>query len=131
MRKDERVTINQEFESFEATVSDYVSNISRSGVFVKARTPLRVGKKVKLRFTVLLDDAEVIEGIGRVVRVVEDPPGMGLEFVELTPASNAVLDKLFPGNDETSKVDGPSIGLAPDGTVSRGPSSGRAGGGGR
>ncbi|MBM4360488.1 MAG: PilZ domain-containing protein [Deltaproteobacteria bacterium] len=131
MRKDERVTINQEFESFDATVSEYVSNISRSGVFVKARTPLRVGTKVKLRFTVLLDDVEIIEGIGRVVRAVEDPPGMGLEFVELTPASRDVIDRLFPAAGAAAGDDDSSLSLGPDGKVSRGPTPEGAGGGAR
>lgn len=129
MRKDERVTINQEFEAFEATASEYVSNISRSGVFVKARNALRIGARVKLKFTVLLEDVEVIEGIGRVVRVVEDPPGMGLEFVELTPASREVLDRLFEGLDDSPDSEDLSLALSPHGGVSRPPSSSDVGGG--
>ena len=37
---DERVTINKEFESFDAFIQEYVTNISRTGVFVKSQTPL-------------------------------------------------------------------------------------------
>jgi uncharacterized protein (TIGR02266 family) len=129
MRKDERVTINQEFESFDATVSEYVSNISRSGVFVKARKPFRVGTKVRLRFTVLLDEVEVIEGVGRVVRVVDEPPGMGLEFLELTPDSRAVLERLFPTGAAASTAEEPSLALGPDGAVSRPGLLASAGGG--
>src|SRR6185503_20242794 len=76
-RGGERVTINKEFESFDAFIQEYVTNISRSGVFIKTTTPLAVGTSVNLRFTVIMDDIETIEGVGEVVRVEKDPPGMG------------------------------------------------------
>ena len=83
-RDDERVTINKEFESFDAFIQEYVTNISRTGVFVQPQTPLPVGTEVNLRFTVIMDDIETIEGVGEVVRVRDDPPGMGVVFTELT-----------------------------------------------
>ena len=94
-RRDDRVTINKEFESFDAFVHEYVTNISRTGAFVKSTTPLPVGTKVNLRFTVILDDVETIEGIGEVVRVQDDPPGMGVVFVELSQYSQHLLAKLL------------------------------------
>jgi len=118
MRKDDRVTINKEFESFDAFVGDYVSNISRSGVFIRSSRALRVGTKVNLRFTVLMDDVEIIEGIGRVVRVVDEPPGMGLTFLELSESSREVLDRLFPAADSPGRPSG--LELAPDGSPVRG-----------
>ena len=36
-RREERVTINKEFESYDAFINEYVTNISRTGVFVRAR----------------------------------------------------------------------------------------------
>src|SRR5678815_2084244 len=86
-RKDERVTINKEFESYEAFITEYVSNISRTGVFVRSKTPLPIGTQVNLRFTVIMDDIETVEGIGEVVRVHEDPAGMGGVFTELSGLS--------------------------------------------
>ena len=94
-RKDERVTINKEFESYEAFITEYVTNISRSGVFVRSKTPLPVGTKVNLRFTVIMDDIETVEGIGEVVRVHQDPPGMGVVFTELNNYSKGLIDKLL------------------------------------
>ena len=35
-RAGERVTINKEFESFDAFIQEYVTNISRTGVFIKS-----------------------------------------------------------------------------------------------
>ncbi len=79
-RRDERVTINKEFESFDAFIQEYVTNISRTGVFIKTATPLPVGTSVNLGSRVIMDDIETVEGIGEVVRVEADPPGMGVVF---------------------------------------------------
>jgi len=76
-REGQRLTINKEFESFDAFIQEYVTNISKTGVFIKSTSPLVVGTKVNLRFTVIMDDIESIEGIGEVVRVDKDPSGMG------------------------------------------------------
>ena len=94
-RVEERVTINQEFESFDAFIQEYVTNISRSGAFIKCRAPLPVGTKVNLRFTVIADDIETIEGVGEVVRVQNDPPGMGVVFTNLTAHSAKLIESLL------------------------------------
>jgi uncharacterized protein (TIGR02266 family) len=94
-RKEERVTINKEFESYDAFITEYVTNISRSGVFVRSKTPLPIGTKVNLRFTVIMEDIETVEGVGEVVRVHEDPPGMGVVFTELSSYSKGLIDKLL------------------------------------
>jgi hypothetical protein len=95
MRAGERVTINKEFESFDAFIQEYVTNISRTGVFIKSQTPLAIGTRVNLRFTVIMDDIETIEGIGEVVRVEKDPPGMGVVFRELSTFSKDLIEKLL------------------------------------
>lgn len=89
----ERLTINKEFESFDAFIQEYVTNISRTGVFIRAQNPLAVGTQVNLRFTVIMDDIETIEGIGEVVRVEKD--GMGVVFRELSTYSKDLIDKLL------------------------------------
>ena len=94
-RVDERITINKEFESFDAFIQEYVTNISRTGVFIRAQEPLAVGTKVNLRFTVIMEDIETIEGVGEVVRVEKD--GMGVVFRELSGYSKDLLDKLLTG----------------------------------
>jgi hypothetical protein len=92
-RLHERVTINKEFESFDAFIQEYVTNISRTGVFIKSKTILSVGTKVDLRFTVIMDDIETIEGLGEVVRVEEG--GMGVVFRELSGYSKGLIEKLL------------------------------------
>lgn len=94
-RTDRRLTINKEFESFDAFVHEYVTNVSRSGVFIRSKDPLPLGTKVNLTFTVIMDDVETIEGSGEVVRVQDDPSGMGVVFTELTEYSEGLLVRLL------------------------------------
>ena len=89
----ERVTINKEFESFDAFIQEYVTNISRTGVFIRAQIPLAMGTQVNLRFTVIMDDIETIEGVGEVVRVEKD--GNGVVFRELSSHSKELIEKLL------------------------------------
>ncbi|HCF59173.1 MAG TPA: hypothetical protein DFS52_14415, partial [Myxococcales bacterium] len=74
-RRESRRVINREFASVEEFISEYVCNISRSGAFVRSVDPLPVGTRVALRFSVIIDEIETVEGIGEVVRVV--PPRGG------------------------------------------------------
>ncbi len=96
-RGDERITINKEFESFDAFIQEYVTNISRTGVFIRAQQPLPIGTQVNLHFTVIMNDIETIEGVGEVVRVTPDGPnaGMGVVFRELSAYSKDLIDKLL------------------------------------
>ena len=94
-REGDRVTINKEFESFDAFILEYVTNFSRTGVFIKSQSPLPVGTKVNLHFTVIMEDIETIEGVGEVVRVETNPPGMGVVFRELSAYSRDLLNKLL------------------------------------
>jgi hypothetical protein len=92
-REGERITINKEFESFDAFIQEYVTNISRTGVFIRAQQPLPIGTQVNLHFTVIMDAMETIEGVGEVVRVEKD--GMGVVFRELSAYSKDLIDKLL------------------------------------
>jgi Tfp pilus assembly protein PilZ len=102
--REERVTINKEFESFDAFISEYVTNISRSGVFVRAKKPLPIGTVVNLHFTVIMDDIETIEGTGEVVRV--DDEGMGVVFTEISTYSKDLIDKLLTKRLATATASG-------------------------
>lgn len=99
-RIDARRTINHEFSSVEQFISEYVMNLSRSGVFIKSDEPLPIGTQVNLRFTVIFDELETIEGVGEVVRIVEpgrpdQVPGMGVVFVELTQVSRELIERIL------------------------------------
>ncbi len=99
-RIDVRRTINHEFGSVDQFINEYVMNLSRSGVFIKSDDPLPIGTRVNLRFTVIFDELETIEGIGEVVRLVEpgspgQVSGMGVVFVELTQVSRELVERIL------------------------------------
>jgi PilZ domain len=98
-RQNERLTIDKEFESFDQFIEEYVTNISRSGAFIKTSTPLPVGTEVDLRFTVVMDGVETIEGIGQVVRVDTNPAGMAVVFKRLSGYSAELVEKLLTARD--------------------------------
>ena len=90
-----RIDVNVEFESIEKFINEYVSNISKSGAFIRTRDPWPVGTRLRLRFTIVVEDPEILEGVGEVVRVSERPRGMGVAFVELTEHSRTLIEKLL------------------------------------
>lgn len=92
-----RKTINHEFSSVDEFINEYVTNISRSGVFIRSDEPLPIGTRVNLRFTVIDQELETIEGLGEVVRVVEKGrnTGMGVVFVELSDVSRALIERIL------------------------------------
>src|SRR3954451_6152663 len=90
-----RVEVNVEFDSIEQFINEYVSNISKSGAFIRTRDPWPVGTRLRLRFTIMAEDPEILEGVGEVVRVSERPRGMGVAFVELTDHSQQLIDKIL------------------------------------
>lgn len=90
-----RLTINKQFGSFDDFVREYVANLSGSGAFVRTDEPLPVGTEVNLRFSIVLDELETIEGVGVVVRVAENPPGMGVAFKELRGYSKRLMERFL------------------------------------
>jgi hypothetical protein len=94
-RREPRLTINKEFDSFDQFIQEYVTNISKTGVFIRTNEPLPVGSIVDLRFSVVMDGVETIEGEGEVVRVASDPPGMGVVFRSLGHYSQRLVERLL------------------------------------
>ncbi len=101
LRREVRLQVNHEFASMEAFITEYVADLSRSGVFVRSDDPLPVGTRVALKFSVVTEEIETLEGIGEVVRVVgpggDRPAGMGVVFRDLTDYSQALIERLFTG----------------------------------
>lgn len=95
-RRQPRVTINREFSGLDEFLTEYAMNISRGGAFIRTDDVLPVETLVDLKFTVIVDDFETIEGQGRVVRAqAEEPKGIGVVFTALTDESRDVLARLF------------------------------------
>ncbi len=96
-RQYDRVAVNRDFESIDEFVAEYVSDISHGGVFIRSKNPLPVGTKVNLRFSIIVEDFETIEGEGEVVRVDPDPanPGMGVAFTKLSAESLDLINRIL------------------------------------
>lgn len=98
-RREPRIVVNREFTSIEEFIHEYVTNLSRSGAFIRSRDPLPVGTKVRLEFTIVSDELETVKGIGEVVRVDppggKQPPGMGVVFTRLTSVSKRFVEALL------------------------------------
>lgn len=98
-RQHDRVPINQEFDAIEEYIAEYVSSISQGGVFIRSKNPLPMGTRVTLKFSVIVEDVETVEGEGEVVRVETDPEemGMGVAFTRLSAESKELIDRIMEG----------------------------------
>ena len=96
-RQHVRIAVNQEFEPIDEFIAEYVSNVSAGGVFIRSKNPLPVGTRVTLKFSVIVDDIETVEGEGEVVRVDTSPQnhGMGVAFTRLTASSKELVDAIL------------------------------------
>jgi Tfp pilus assembly protein PilZ len=72
-----------------------VSDLSETGVFVHTEELLPLGSEIDLRFTVFPDEPVLFEGRGKVVRYGTDPPGMGVEFVDIDDSARDVVRKIL------------------------------------
>jgi len=94
-----RRPVNSAFAELQVERPEFVTNLSRTGAFIVSQDPLPVGSQVNLRFTLILDDLEIIEGLGEVMRTVppggSEPSGMGIQFLELTEKSREIIERFL------------------------------------
>ncbi len=80
--------IKVDYRTVGTFVTDYTTNLSRGGVFVKTSLPLEPGEKVRLRVTIPGQDLPFpLDGVVRWHRKVGDEsgdPGMGIEFTDFS-----------------------------------------------
>ena len=101
--------IQYRFDTLEDFLSEYSTNISIGGMFIRTEKPKDEGTLVYLQFY-LRDGAKLIEGLGRVVRVNPAEPagdqsasGMGIEFVNFDEESMALIRQIVERNLARSK----------------------------
>ena len=73
-----------------------ITNISEMGIFVHTTEPLGIGTQMTLRFAASSGDSFVLRGSVQWVNTVrplrDNPnPGMGIRFIDLTPADRERL----------------------------------------
>ena len=85
-------------------------NIGKDGIFVKAATPLAIGKRIAFEIH-FVGEANPITAIGRVewTRALGEgdgrPAGMGVKFIDLDEASTAVLARVVDSADRAAGID--------------------------
>jgi len=103
-RKDRRTLLSLKIRYKSASLEDFIerysNDISRGGVFIKAKKPLAVGTLLKFEF-MLQDESTLIHGVGRVVwrrdgaeADPENPSGMGIKFIKMDPQSRSVVQRI-------------------------------------
>ncbi|MBN2494815.1 MAG: TIGR02266 family protein [Deltaproteobacteria bacterium] len=97
--------IQYRFDTLDDFLAEYSTDISMGGMFIRTDDIREEGSLVYLQFY-LRDGAKLIEGLGRVVRVVhpeeaESPnsfPGMGIEFVNFDDESMQLVEQIVDRN---------------------------------
>ena len=106
-RKDKRTLLSLKIRFKSTTLEDFIerysSDISRGGVFIKAKKPLAVGTLLKFEF-LLQDQSTLIHGVGRVVwrrdpseGDAQSTSGMGIKFIKMDPESRALVQRIAEG----------------------------------
>ena len=87
-----------DYSTVDELFSEFSRDINAGGLFIETDKPSPTGTVVSMYFD-LPGSEEPIQTLGRVVRISsgdsEDPPGMGIEFDELTPEARARIDALI------------------------------------
>ncbi len=93
------------FDTLEDFLSEYSTDISLGGMFIRTEDLREEGAMVYLQFY-LRDGAKLIEGLGKVVRVNapggEQPAGMGVEFVNFDEESMDLIRQIVERNLQRS-----------------------------
>ncbi len=110
-RKDKRAPLSLKVRFKSATINEFVEqyseDISRGGIFIKSKKPMKVGTLLKFEFQ-LKDESRLIHGVGRVVwkREAADatkasPPGMGIKFIKMDSESRALVQDIVESRGDT------------------------------
>lgn len=134
-RKDKRTPLSLKVRFKSATLDEFVeqysNDISRGGLFIKSKKPMKVGTLLKFEFQ-LKDESPLIHGVGRVVWRREPDQGgaagMGIKFIKMDPESRAFVQKIVeeradaPGTfDEGGQPAEPSESFFPGGPAAEQP----------
>ena len=91
------VTVRIDYATVDEMFSEFTRDINEGGVFIETEKPHQPGTEVSMQFR-MPGTGEVLQTIGRVVRVssgdLDTPPGMGIEFDELTDDDRLVIDRI-------------------------------------
>ncbi len=91
------VTVRIDYSTVDELFSEFTRDINEGGLFIETEKPHQAGTEVSMQFRLPGSD-EVLQTVGRVVRVssgdLGSPPGMGIEFDELTSDDRVLIDRI-------------------------------------
>lgn len=90
-----RVPMNTASSTDDPSSTTPVTDLSESGVFVCTTDRPAIGSTIELRFQVFVEEPVAFRARGRVVRLGDDPPGVGVTFVDLDEAGRDVIRKIL------------------------------------
>ena len=111
-RKDKRAPVSLKVRFKSATLDEFVEqysgDISRGGIFIKSKKPMKVGTLLKFEFQ-LKDQSRLIHGVGRVVWRREpggdSAPGMGIKFIKMDADSRQLVQDIVETRDGPGAFD--------------------------
>jgi uncharacterized protein (TIGR02266 family) len=86
--------VRMEFSNIDELSSEYCSNLSLGGMFIKSSSPLPVGTTFQFELSA---DESTISGTGKVEWVRdagEEPGGMGVRFIDLYGKSMEIIFRI-------------------------------------
>ena len=90
--------VRVDYSTIDEMFSEFTRDINEGGLFIETEKPQPAGTEVTMQFSLPGSD-ETLSTVGRVVHVTsgEDqmPPGMGIEFEELSPEDRGRIDSLI------------------------------------
>ncbi len=91
------VTVRIDYATVDEMFSEFTRDINEGGLFIETEKPHQPGTEVSMQFH-LPGSSETLQTVGRVVRVSNGsesgPPGMGIEFDELTAEDRSKIDRI-------------------------------------
>lgn len=91
------LTVRIDYATVDEIFSEFTRDINEGGLFIETEKPHAPGTEVSMQFHLPGSD-EIVETVGRVVRISRGgpgmPPGMGIEFDELTPDDRSKIDRI-------------------------------------
>jgi Tfp pilus assembly protein PilZ len=81
-----------DYATSDRNFSDYIQDISASGVFIQTKQPFKDGQEVTLAFSVL-DTENPFKIVGKIVR--SEPTGIAVQFENLTQYREWIIESLL------------------------------------
>jgi len=89
--------VRVDYSTVDEIFSEFTRDINEGGIFIETDSPRPIGTEVSMHFN-LPGSADSIRTVGKVVRTSDgddsSPPGMGIEFDDLTGEASTRIDAI-------------------------------------